>query len=167
MTRTSGIRSTAEFGFTLVELVAIIVLVGLLAFTAIPRMPGPSLGVDAQAEQLAADIRYTQSLAMTRGDRYRINLTAASYQITDSTGTNPEIHPGTSSTNPVLLDAVSLSGYNPPLTSNYVAFDGRGIPYTVYNATTAMTSSASITLTGGGATRVVVISPETGRVVLQ
>lgn len=149
----------------MVELVAIIVLVGLLAFTAIPRLPGPSLDVDSQAEQLAAEIRYTQSLSMTRGDRYRINLTSAGYQITDSGGVNPEVHPGTSSTNPALLDGVALSGYNPPLTNNYVAFDGRGIPYV--DASTTLSANATIMLTGGGATRTLVISPETGRVVLQ
>ena len=103
---------------------------------------------------------------MTRGDRYRINLTSASYQITDSGGVNPEVHPGSSSTNPVILDSVSLSGYNPPLVNNYVAFDGRGIPYTNVGGTT-LTANATITLTGGGATRAIVISPETGRVVLQ
>jgi type II secretory pathway pseudopilin PulG len=166
MTRISGIRSATVNGFTLVELVAIIVLVALLAFTAMPRLPGPSLDVDSQAEQLAAEIRYTQSLSMTRGDRYRINLTSASYQITDSGGVNPEVHPGTSSTNPVLLDGVALSGYNPPLTNNYVAFDGRGMPYTDVTGT-ALSANATITLNGGGATRTVVISPETGRVVLQ
>lgn len=149
----------------MVELVAIIVLVALLAFTALPRLPGPDLDVNSQAEQLAADIRYTQSLAMTRGDRYRINLTAAGYQITDSAGLNPEVHPGTGSTGPVALDGVSLSGYNPPLVNNYVTFDGRGIPYVAAAAT--LSTDAAITLTAGIATRKVVISPETGRVVLQ
>lgn len=167
MAKIFGIRSIAKNGFSLVELVVIIVLVGLLVFSAIPRMAGPSLGLDAQAEQLAADIRYTQSLAMTRGDRFRINLTAASYQITDSAGVNPQIHPGTSSTNPVLLKSVSLGNYNPPLINSYVAFDGRGIPYSVFNSSTGLAGNAVITLTGGGATRNIVISPETGRVVLQ
>ena len=165
MTRISGIRSATVKGFTLVELAVIIILVALLAFTAMPRLPGPSLDVDSQAEQLAAEIRYTQSLSMTRGDRYRVNLTAAGYQITDSGGLNPEVHPGTSSTNPVALDGVSLGGYNPPLTSSYVAFDGRGIPYV--DASTTLSANATITLTGGGATRTIVISPETGRVALQ
>lgn len=164
MTRVSGIRSARHSGFTIVELVAIILLVGVLAFVAIPRFSGPSLRVDAQAEQLASDIRYTQTLAMTQGDRFRINLTAAGYQITDSGGLNPEVHPGTGSTSVVALDGVALSGYNPPLTGNYVAFDGRGIPYV--GASTALSANATITLTGG-ATRTIVISPETGRVVLQ
>src|SRR3989344_3212086 len=160
----SGSQPIRESGFTMVELVAIIILVALLAFTAMPRLPGPSLDVDSQAEQLAAGIRYTQSLSMTRGDRYRVNLTAAGYQITDSGGLNPEVHPGTSSTNPGALEGVSLAGYNPPLTNNYVAFDGRGIPYV--DASPALSANATITLTGG-ATRNIVISPETGRVALQ
>src|SRR3989344_9560466 len=114
MTRISGIRSPPVNGFTLVELVAIIILVALLAFTAIPRLPGPSLGVDSQAEQLAAEIRYTQSLSMTRGDRFLVNLTAAGYQITDSGGLNPEVHPGPRSPNPVAPDGASFGGYKPP-----------------------------------------------------
>jgi type II secretory pathway pseudopilin PulG len=150
-----------------VELVAIILLVGILAFVAIPRFSGPSLRVDAQAEQLASDIRYTQTLAMTQGDRFRINLTAAGYQITSSTGAATVIHPGTGSTNAVALNGVTLSGWSPPLTNNYVAFDGRGIPYSLVTSSTGLVAAATITLTGGGYARNLVVSPETGRVVLQ
>ena len=156
-----------EGGFTLAELVAIILLVGILAFTAIPRFAGPSLRVDAQAEQLASDIRYTQTLAMTRGDRFRINLSATGYQITSSTGANTVVHPGTGSTNAVALNGVTLSGWNPPLTNNYVAFDGRGAPYALVTSSTGLVANATITLSGGGSQRDLVISPETGRVVRQ
>jgi hypothetical protein len=61
---------------------------------------------------------------------------------------------------------VSLSGYNPPLTNNYVAFDGKGIPYTDVAASTALAANATITLTSGSNTRTVVISPQTGRVIV-
>ena len=161
-----GIRSTRQRGFTLVELVAIIVLVALLAFTALPRLPDVNaMDVSSLSEQLAADIRYTQTLSMTRGDRFRINLTSATYQITDSSGLNPEIHPGSGSTSAVVLEGVALSGYSPPLVNNYVAFDGRGIPYV--DASTALSANATITLTAGGSTKSIVISPETGRVAVQ
>ncbi|MCR4303774.1 MAG: type II secretion system GspH family protein [Gallionella sp.] len=167
MARILHIRSTRDSGFTLVELAVIILLVGILAFTAIPRFAGPSLRVDAQAEQLASDIRYTQTLAMTRGDRFRINLTATGYQITSSTGATTVVHPGTGSTNAVALNGVTLSGWNPPLTNDYVAFDGRGVPYSLYTSSTGLAANATITLSGGGSQRNLVISPETGRVVRQ
>lgn len=158
-------RQGRETGFTMVELIVIIVLISLLAFMAASRFPGGGMDVSSQAEQLAADIRYAQTLSMTRGDRYRINLTAAGYQVTDSAG-NPEVHPGTGSTSAVALDGVALSGFNPPLTGDYVIFDGRGVPY-VDTAGTALSANAVITLTAQGITRTVTISPETGRVAVQ
>ena len=149
------------------ELAVIILLVGILAFVAIPRLSGPSLRVDAQAEQLASDIRYTQTLAMTQGDRFRINLIATGYQITSSTGAATVAHPGTGTTSAVALNGVTLSGWSPPLTNNYVAFDGRGVPYVLFTSSTGLAANATITLSGGGYARNLVISPETGRVVLQ
>jgi MSHA pilin protein MshC len=161
-----GIRSTRQRGFTLVELAAIIVLVAILAFTAIPRyLNKGSIDVSVMAEQLANDIRFTQSLAMTSGQGNRINLTAATYQITTSSG-GPIVHPVTGSSSPISLNIVSLSGYNPPLTNNYVAFDGKGIPYTDVAASTALAANATITLRSGSNTRTVVISPQTGRVIV-
>ena len=157
-----------ESGFTLVELVAIILLVGVLAFTAIPRyLAQGAIDVGVMAEQLANDIRYTQSLAMTRGDRFRVNLNATSYQITSSGGASTVVHPGTGTTNAVALNGVTLSGWNPPLTNNYVAFDGRGVPYSLYTSSTGLAANATITLSGGGSQRNLVISPETGRVAVQ
>jgi hypothetical protein len=114
------------------------------------------------AEQLAGDIRYTQSLAMTSGQRNRINinLAAASYQITTSAGV-PVAHPATGSTAAISLGDVSLGGY-----SGYIAFDGKGIPYTDVSGT-LLGTPAIITLSSGGNTRQVVVSPQTGRVIVQ
>jgi type II secretory pathway pseudopilin PulG len=166
MTRISSIRSTTENGFTLVELVVILMLVAFLAFAAIPRYQDRgAINVSALAEQLASDIRYTQSLAMTSGQRNRINLAAASYQITTSAGV-PLVHPATGSSAAISLNNVSLSGYNPPLTNNYVAFDAKGVPYTDV-AGTVLSANATITLNSAGSTRQVIVSPQTGRVVVQ
>jgi len=166
MTRISGIRSTTENGFTVAELVVILVLVAILAFTVIPRYQDKgAINVSALAEQLASDIRYTQSLAMTSGQRNRINLAVASYQITTSAGV-PVAHPATGSSAAISLSNISLSGYNPPLTNSYIAFDGKGIPYTDV-AGTALSANATITLNSAGSTRQVVVSPQTGRVIVQ
>lgn len=166
MTNLFDIRPNPQRGFTLVELVAIIALLGILAFVAVPRfMNQGAVNVSVMAEQLANDIRYTQSLAMTSGQGNRINLTSATYQITTSSG-GAVVHPVTGNAAPISLNNVSLSGYNPPLTNNYVAFDGKGIPYTDVATSTVLSANATITLSGGGNTRTVVISPQTGRVIV-
>jgi MSHA pilin protein MshC len=166
MRRNSGIPSRTVGGFTVVELVAVIVLVAILAITAIPRFQDRNaIDVSAKAQQLASDIRYTQSLAMATGQRNRINLAATSYQITTSSGV-PVVHPATGSTAPISLGGVSLSGYNPPLTNNYLAFDAKGVPYTDVAGTT-LNTNAVITLTESGSTRTVTVSPQTGRVAVQ
>ena len=164
MTRISGIRSTTENGFTVAELVVILVLVAILAFAVIPRYQDKgAINVSALAEQLASDIRYTQSLAMTSGQRNRINLAAASYQITTSSG-GPVVHPATGSTAVISLSNVSLTLSG--LSNSYIAFDGKGIPYTDV-AGTVLSANATITLNSSGSTRQVVVSPQTGRVIVQ
>lgn len=150
-------------GFTLIELIMVMVVVAVLAAVASMRMPGDGINVSAQAEQLASDIRYTQSLAMSRGQRFRINFTAGSYQITDNAGTpQPQQHPSTGLLAAIPLTPAVLSGYNPPYTLDYLAFDSLGVPYTA--PATAQAALAILTLTSGGEAITVRIAPQTGRV---
>lgn len=151
-------------GFTLIEFVIVIVVIAVLAATASLYTPGDGVNVSAQAEQLASDIRYTQSLAMSRGQRFRLNLTAGSYQITDPNGI-AQTHPGTGTSAAVSLGSTVLSGYNPPLNNAYVAFDSLGVPYT--DPTTALVAQASLTLTAKGEAISVRVVPQTGRVKVQ
>jgi len=69
---------TQRNGFTLIELVMVIVLIGILAVVVAPRL-GNVTGTNASAlkDKLRADLRYTQNLAMTRSQRYRMYLNAS------------------------------------------------------------------------------------------
>lgn len=149
-------------GFSVLEVVLVLVMVGLLAVFAAPRIfTTQSITLPATAARLAASIRYTQSLAMSRGQRYRINFAGATYQITDMGGA-PIVQPLTASTAAVSLAPATLSGYDPPLTGGYVAFDGKGVPYV--SATVALAGTVTMTLTAGTEVASVRIAPETGHV---
>lgn len=149
-------------GFSAIELIVVLVMVGLLAVFAAPRLfTAQSITLPPVAAQLVANIRYTQSLAMSQGQRYRINFTPTSYQITDMSGV-PIVQPVTASTAAISVAPVSLSGFNPPLASNYLAFDTKGVPYV--SPAAALGSTVTITLTSGSDISSIAIAPETGRV---
>jgi prepilin-type N-terminal cleavage/methylation domain-containing protein len=150
-------------GFTLLEVVMVLAIVGILAVFALPRLSATTnpITLSAVSAKVAASVRYAQNLSMSQGQRYRVVFTANTVQITDSGGA-PIVQPLTASTAAVSVAPATLSGYNPPLTSNYVAFDTKGVPY--INATTALTGTATITVTSGSDSTTVAIAPETGRV---
>ena len=148
-------------GFTIVELVVILVLLAIVAVLVAPSLSTTAITLPAVATRVAETIRYTQSLSMSQGQRYRLNFTASTLQITDMGGV-AIMQPMTNSTAAVSLSPVVLSGYSPPLVNGYVAFDTRGVPYV--SATTALVGNATITLTSGVDTTNLVIKPETGGV---
>ena len=152
-----------ENGFTTIELVAVIVLVGILAFSFSPRFTERTIELNGQVEQLAGDIRFAQSLSMTHGARYCIFFNAAQsqYQFRNSSCATAVAHPATGSTAYITLSNTSMALSN--ISGSYIEFDTKGKPYTF----TAPSSNATITLSSSGGTRSVSVSPETGRVLVQ
>jgi len=102
-------------GITLVELVVVLLLVAILAFAVSPRFSENTLELSSQAEQVATDIRYAQTLSITRGaalgsqGRYCIFFTATGYQYRNNGNsyatpcTVAVNHPATGSTAAILL----------------------------------------------------------------
>lgn len=160
-------------GFTLGELVVVLMLVSILGFLALPRLSQNTLELSGQAEQVASDTRYAQSLSMTRGaalgsqGRYCIFFTATGYQFRHNGNsyatpcTTAVIHPATGSSAAIVLSGTAVSTAN--LTGNYVEFDTKGQP----TSFTAPAANATITLTATGGPRTVVISPVTGKATVQ
>jgi len=160
-------------GITLVELVVVLLLVAILAFAVSPRFSENTLELSSQAEQVATDIRYAQTLSITRGaalgsqGRYCIFFTATGYQYRNNGNsyaapcTVAVAHPATGSSTAIVLAGTAVSTAN--LTGNYLEFDTKGQPTSL----AAPASDATITLTATGGPRAVVVSPVTGRARVQ
>lgn len=152
---------TSIKGFSLVELVVVMVILAVLAATFLPKTSDRTINVNAQADMIAGEVRYVQSLAMTQGQRYYISSTSTTYGLFAVSGATPIPHPTTGSTTPIPLAA----GITATMSTPVIAFDGKGIPYTNASATTALSGvNATITLSSDTANAVVEVFPETGRV---
>ncbi len=153
-------------GFTIIELIAIVMIISILAVLTVFSWQGTTINLEAQAQQIANDIRYAQSLAMTKGVRYRwVRASSTTYQIVNSSGTPITFARGNTT---ITLNSGITFGAFTNLPNNLVAFNGKGIPYTDTGSPgTALAAAATIPITQSSETESIVISPGTGRVIVQ
>jgi prepilin-type N-terminal cleavage/methylation domain-containing protein len=76
-------------GFTLIELIAVVVIIAIAAMLAIPMFSSAaSTQVRVAADMIAADIEYAKSMAISRQETYTVifDESAESYSIEDEDG---------------------------------------------------------------------------------
>lgn len=96
-------RVTASAGFTLLESVVVIVLLGILAAYVVPKGFGTSsLTLEAQARTLAADLQHAQNLAATSGQTVLV-CTSANRYLLQQGGSCPSPLPANQTSEPVFV----------------------------------------------------------------
>lgn len=150
-------------GFTLVELVIVIVLVSLLTTYAVVKWPtNNELKLPAQANLLASHIRHTQALAMHWGQALRLTISSGGYSVSC---VNPSVNPPCNNT-PV-IDPVTNQAFNIALESGIsltganTDFDTLGRPVSGGSILTSA-PACTFTLSADGASQTVIVEPLTG-----
>ena len=145
-------HSPKQHGFTLIELVMVLVIVGVLAALAAPRLSLTDSSVHAQAAQVASDIRHVQMLAMTQGRTLTLQTLGGSYRCTDSGGI-------------VISDPATRQPFNltfangVSVTAGSVSFDSLGRPV---SGGTLRATAVNFTVSGGAQSAAISVSPVTG-----
>ncbi len=155
-------------GFTLIELVMVLVLTGILAAIVIPRLGNmTSTNAASFTDKLRMDIRYAQNLAMMQNRRYRVYFNgsgggapASGYIVVNDANGNGtwgeagEIaqDPATGGNLNVTLNAGQYAGITVTSTVNPIEFNSLGRP---------SGGAATVTVTPAGS---ITISAETGAV---
>ncbi|MDH5572233.1 MAG: type II secretion system GspH family protein [Gammaproteobacteria bacterium] len=129
-------------GFTLIELVVVILLIGIISFVAAPRFFNSSvINERSAADEMLAALRFTQQMAMSRGGGIQFRTTTTSYNVELADG-----NPGTPLPSPDRSGNYTRS-FPSGITANVVtiAFTGLGEP--VPNVVTTITvGSRTITI---------------------
>lgn len=147
--------SSFSVGFTLIELISVMVILATLATLAAPRFVHHDATVPAQADQLGRIIRHAQALAMSGGRPLTVDIqSATSYAITDGAPPTPSTIRDPSGR----LQAFTLQN-SATLVGADLEFDSLGRPI---SGGSLLGSTQSFTVNGSGNSATVSVQPVTG-----
>lgn len=174
MYRKTNMTAKRKNGFTLVEMIVLVVILSLIALAAVPMIGSAgTMQLKAAANKIAADLEYAKSMAISRQKTYTIGFDALNerYWIMDSDGliTNP-INNKTfmidfateAKLNRVEIDSVDFDSVMS------ISFDYLGSPYAGSDTSSPLTDGTNgITIKVGDDTMEILVEPVTGYITIQ
>ena len=146
-----------NYGFTLVELIIVIVLIGIVAIYVAPKISISSFKEDSDIMQFLSNVRYAQHESMVTGSNWRIKIDSSNSEYlldndSDDSNNLPEIP---SQDNPVNVES------NIAATLNEFYFDYFGRP--VNSSNNFITSQIIVTI----GSKNIIVEPYSGGVYVQ
>jgi len=161
-------------GFSLTELIVILSILGILSWIAYPKMSAmDEIKLDAAARRLAGDLRYAQSLAMSRRVIHGIlfDPTLEKYTVFAPNASTPITDPADRART-MIVDYTSRTEFRGVLvqsaafgTTPGVTFDYFGVPRDT--AGVDLSSTGTVVLSYQGQTDTVFVAPQTGMVTVR
>ena len=164
-----------ENGFTIIEVIAILIIVGILSVVAVSRISSNEYNIIAATDTLTSHLRLAQARAMNTSDtssvvgvcftsttQYYLFYCAAAGANCNTVATNQSAFPGAGS---IIMD---ITGTGVTVTNGngvILAFNRFGTPFTNAALTTILAGNLVLNLQdGSGRTRTINITPQTGMI---
>lgn len=148
---------TSQRGFTLVELVVVIVLLGILSFAAFTRMPDRAqMNAQGFGEQVAATLRFAQRAAVAQRRPMYVNVDAAARSVSVCLAATLPCGQPLAAPAGGALAVTGPAGLTLASASTQIAFDALGQP--------TPAAGAQVQVSGGGSTVTIVIEGGSGYV---
>jgi MSHA pilin protein MshC len=143
-------------GFTLVEFISVLLIMGIVAAVAVSRVGTSNNKVIAQIEVVKSHLRYAQSRAMNSDKIWGIRFNSSSYWLfKDGNTSNKVTFPAEDSDTVTLPSGMSVG-------TEIVSFDSWGKPCTDASGGTPQSGDRTITFSPSLSNHLIVITKNTG-----
>ncbi len=160
-------------GFTLIELVMIIVILGILALASMPKTTAePRVKLEAACQKIALDLRYAQEMAMAQQVRFGISFDPVNeayfvYRVSIATKARDPQTRNNFNVSFVTLDEFKGIDIVSTNFSNKVEFDSTGAPYDGNGSILLSQGVITVQTSDSAYSRTVRVEAKTGKVSVQ
>ena len=110
MNSTPSCNTRGKQGVTLIETIAVLVILGIFALIAVPRFIDTGADVKSEAAILKLHLRYTQSLAMANNVAvWEVAVNPSSYTLMKNGAPSPYVLPGEKTSTHTFRDDVTVT----------------------------------------------------------